>query len=172
MVQAQHVQMLTQSGTESRKTPLHGAGLRDTGRKGIRCVDHHGHACRAPYREVGGGVARVGEAPLAEALDKESGLGASAQVGRAIAGQHLVKNAQMRRNCAGDALVRSGAQDKAASSRALFAQPGDKGLIERQERRVELVAPRQLLLEHGLAARQPKGDAQHGQRLGAQQSHG
>jgi hypothetical protein len=116
----------------------------------------HAHQHRGggsfPDRQVRHLVAGIGKG-LADGALYHAPLVVPLEVVAAVAGQHLLEQAQVRSDAAGDALVRSGGQGERAAPGLFRAQVAEQRLVVGQAGGVEIPARilGQQLLEPGAA---------------------
>ena len=120
-----------------------------------------------PDRQVNAMVAKIVEPPFPIALDKGFSLGVPGQIAGPIAGDDLVKNAEMIGDRLDQQPVRGGAQD--TRTLRCRAQHGHDTLIVWQGFNLQGHPGSELALNIGLAAQQPERYQQSKQRVARQQ---
>src|SRR5438045_2256226 len=76
-----------------------------------------------PDGDSDGAVPRINKPPLAELLHQQLGLTPSREVGRAVAGEYVVENAEMLRDFSGNDSVAARRQADGSPARLLVPQP-------------------------------------------------
>jgi hypothetical protein len=154
--------LVLKSARDGEAVSAHGGAELEVG------VGNHRFPGVLQQHDVRAGVADVVEAALKAGLQAGQ-LVAAGQVGPAVAGQHLLKQAQVIADQLGQPRIRPRGQKDAAAFAMLCFQPRPQRLIVGQVGRVEHHALGQPRLQVGFAARDPAGDAQRGRRIPAHQ---
>src|SRR6185312_4911104 len=121
-----------------------------------RRVDRYRPPRRSPDAEVHAVIRGIIEPTLAKLRDQKLSLRPTREIDLAIAGENLLENTQMFRHFICDPLIRRGRQNNRAARPIFILKKGEKCLIVRKKRDIEVDASRNFLLQECFPAQQPE----------------
>ena len=135
LMRSHGAQQRWQQRRPDRDAPFHRHG--DAGGHRRCHIDQHRRPGFGPHREIGAGIAGIGKASAAEALDQGGGLGRACEIMGGSGGDDLIEHAEISGHSGRHGLVGGRGQHDTPAGRTLFAQIDQQGLVIGEQRRVE-----------------------------------
>src|SRR5690606_21114960 len=95
-------------------------------------IDHDGALGMLPDSQIRGMVACIVKPPHAVPVNKSLRFASARKIGSAVAGEHIVKDTQMLRNCVRVALITCRAEHQLPTRSVLCAEPSQELTMEGQ----------------------------------------